>query len=425
MKYNILVFPCGSEIGLEIHRSLKFSRHVNLIGANSISDHGRFIYDKYIDNVPFVDDDSLIPFLAKVVLKNSIDAIFPTMDKVIYRLKSSEKALGCKVIASNKKTVGICLSKIKTYKVFRDILNTPKIYNNIDEISSFPVFIKPDIGYGSRECYKINNNSELQLFSQTRRMSGLIISEYLPGEEYTVDCFTDRYGELRFVGPRIRGRIVNGISVYTKPIEENTHEFELIANKINSTLNINGAWFFQVKKSSTGSLFLLEIASRLGGSSALNRGKGINFALLSIFNAFDTDVEILENSYKIELDRALGNKYKIEIKYNTVYVDFDDCIIIDDKINIQLLSFLYKNINNGVKIILITKHDGDLNKKLLEYRIGNIFDEIIQIPKSLNKTEFIQADNSIYIDDSYQERKLVHENLGIPVFSPDMVEILY
>ncbi len=33
---NILVFPCGSEIALEVHRSLQYSTHFHLIGANSI-----------------------------------------------------------------------------------------------------------------------------------------------------------------------------------------------------------------------------------------------------------------------------------------------------------------------------------------------------------------------------------------------------
>ena len=40
---NILVFPCGSEIALEIYRSLRYSTHFKLIGANSLDDHGKFV----------------------------------------------------------------------------------------------------------------------------------------------------------------------------------------------------------------------------------------------------------------------------------------------------------------------------------------------------------------------------------------------
>ena len=45
MKKNILVFPCGSEIGLEIYNSVKYSTYFNLIGANSSDDHGKFVYE--------------------------------------------------------------------------------------------------------------------------------------------------------------------------------------------------------------------------------------------------------------------------------------------------------------------------------------------------------------------------------------------
>ena len=47
MKKNILVFPCGSEIALEIYRSVNKSIHFNLIGASSVDDHGKFIYENY------------------------------------------------------------------------------------------------------------------------------------------------------------------------------------------------------------------------------------------------------------------------------------------------------------------------------------------------------------------------------------------
>ena len=57
MKKNILVFPCGSEIALEIYKSLKYSIHFNLIGASSVEDHGRFVYENYIGNLPYISQE--------------------------------------------------------------------------------------------------------------------------------------------------------------------------------------------------------------------------------------------------------------------------------------------------------------------------------------------------------------------------------
>ena len=47
MTVNVLVFPCGSEIGLEIHAALRHAKDIRLHGASSVSDHGEFVYARY------------------------------------------------------------------------------------------------------------------------------------------------------------------------------------------------------------------------------------------------------------------------------------------------------------------------------------------------------------------------------------------
>ena len=421
-KLKILVFPCGSEIGLEIHRSLKFSAHIELFGANSVNDHGKFIYENYFGDLPFIDDENFIPSLSKLVKANNIDAIYPAMDKVIWKLKLHENDLGCKIIASPIETTEICLSKKLTYQKLNNVVNVPKTYNNINTISSYPVFIKPNIGYGSRGVFKADSIDDVEYFFKNKNVDDYIISEFLTGKEYTVDCFTDRHNKLRFCGPRLRQRISNGISVNTTLVTKNTEEFFSIAKKINNSINLQGAWFFQLKRDKEGLLTLMEIADRLGGSSSLYRCKGINFALLSIFDAFNNKIEIIENNYQIELDRALDNRYKTDFVFSTVYVDLDDCLIVDNKVNTQLLGFLYSCINKNIQIILITKHIGDVAEFLEQYKIGNIFTQIIHLSKTDKKIDYLKEMDSIFIDDSFSERKDVFTRFQIPVFSPDMIE---
>jgi hypothetical protein len=38
-KCRVIIFPAGSEIGLEIFNSLKYSHHVEVFGASGKSDH--------------------------------------------------------------------------------------------------------------------------------------------------------------------------------------------------------------------------------------------------------------------------------------------------------------------------------------------------------------------------------------------------
>jgi len=423
MELNILVFPCGSEIALEIHRSLKYSRHINLFGASSTEDHGKFIYEQYIGNVPYFDEHNFIPTINKIIEEYKIDAIYPAMDSVIAKFSEMSNMINCRIIGSSNETNQICLSKEITYNLLKDEIKCPKIYdiNEVEE-SDLPLFIKPIIGYGSRGVFKAQSKKEASEYLTKNK--GSILLEYLPGEEFTVDCFTDRKGNLRFQGARIRNRISNGISVNTQIYSERNEEIEQIITVINSKVNFRGAWFAQLKLDANGNLALLEIAARFGGSSSLYRNKGVNFALLSVFDAFDIDVDIIENNYKIELDRALDNRYKLDINFDTVFCDFDDCLIIKEKINLSLLAFLFQSINEGKKLVLITKHEKDINQSLKKYRLEKVFDKITHLNSGDHKYKYITEQKAIFIDDSHRERKEVLEKLNIPVFAPDNIEAL-
>ncbi|NVJ86745.1 MAG: ATP-grasp domain-containing protein [Algoriphagus sp.] len=421
-KIRVLVFPCGSEIGLEIFRSLKYSRHIDLVGASSVEDHGRFVFKNYFGHIPFIDDPNFESALVELVQNQKISAIYPTMDAVITKLNEISSRIGCKIIGSPEQTNQLALSKKKTYQFFRDKIRVPKLFYTLDEIETFPVFSKPDVGYGSRGTKILRSREEVEL--KWSKNPDLLVLEYLPGKEYTVDCFTDRHGNLLFSAPRKRGRIQKGISVNTTPAIEIDSEVRKIASIINDEVKLRGAWFFQVKKDENGELALLEIATRLGGSSALYRAKGINFALMSVFDAFNYPVSVLENNHLIELDRALDQRFKLDISYDVVYVDLDDCLVLNEYVNPSLIGFLFQSLNEDKKLVLLTKHEKNLTETLNRFRLSGIFDEYIHIKKGDSKADFIKEKKAIFIDDSFAERKNVAESLGIPVFAPDAVAAL-
>jgi len=249
-----------------------------------------------------------------------------------------------------------------------------------------------------------------------------LILEYLPGEEYTVDCFTNFKGDLLYCSGRSRSRILNGISVNCKEVIDN--EFIELAKKINEKLEMNGAWFFQLKRRNNGELVLMEIATRIAGTMEFQRGYGVNLALLSLYNALEINVSIIKNNYNLEFDRALAGKFKIDIDYDTVYIDFDDTIIINQKVNDNAIAFLYRCLNENKRIILLTRHKYNVLDSLKKYKIGNIFDEIINVDLAKSKSSYIKYKKSIFIDDSFKERMDVFNNCKIPVFDADMFNFL-
>jgi hypothetical protein len=372
--------------------------------------------------MPFITDSCFIFAIKEIVENNKIDAIYAATDLAIAELKKHEIDIGCKILSSDLETVELCLSKTKTYERLKDIIKVPKLYH-YTQVKEFPVFGKPDVGYGSRGVKKIENHEMLEEYVNNNQ--NVLLCEYLSGEEYTVDCFTDRKGALLFHVPRIRKRIVNGISVNTIPYIEQNNEFEKIMKKINHEIKFRGAWFAQFKRNDQNELVLLEIAARFGGSSSLFRAKGVNFAQLTLFDFFDYDVSIIENDYNVELDRALDNVYKIDIQYNEVFCDFEDCVILDEKnVNTELVSFLYQCFNENKRLTLLT-YKNDIKDTLKYFRLDSIFDRIIYIDTKKDiQIDHIDNIQSIYISNSFKNRKKVQKETKIPVFALDNIPML-
>ena len=423
-KINVLIFPSGGENAINIYDSLKYNLHFELFGATSVDDYSKYIYKQNnfsFDNY-YISNDDFIDKFNKMLNDFSINYIIPTHDTIALYLIENQNNINAKVICSPLETTRIAHSKKQIFEELKNKAYCPKIFASIEEIDKYPVFLKPDVGAGAKGTFLAKNKVEVDKFID--RNKNMVISEYLPGEELTVDCFTNNKGNLIFVGPRTRERITMGISFTSNTVKLDT-EIEQIANDLNSTFKFNGAWFFQVKKDISNKYKIMEFSVRQAGTMALYRELGVNFAALSIFDAMGMDVNVLYNDYNLTLDRRLKNAYKFDYDFDKVYIDFDDTIIVKNKINTVAMTFLYQCINKNKKIYLITKHEGNIKEELKKYKIDiGIFDEIILLKENEKKSDFIDNKNSIFIDNYYLERKLVYENNNIPVFDVDAIECL-
>ena len=208
----------------------------------------------------------------------------------------------------------------------------------------------------------------------------------------------------------------------SRPVED--EHFRKYAQLINDQLEIHGAWFFQVKQDRNGKYKLLEIAPRIAGTMALHRVLGINFPLLSIFEQDRIPISIMKNKGVVHIERSLINRYRHFISYDTVYVDLDDTLIVNDKINTELIQFLYQCINRNIKLILLTKHRNNLTRVLKKHRVSGLFDEISHMKQEDKKSLYIKETNAIFIDDSFSERSEINVKCKIPTFDSSMIELL-
>lgn len=419
-KINVLVFPAEGQNAYELHDALSTCVNIHLIGGTSVARHGEFLFENYINNIPFITDKNFLQEFNEILRVNEIDVIFPTHDTIVKYLIENEEKINARIVSGDKETADICRDKSLTFERFKETDILPKRYYNAEEIS-FPAFVKPREGQGAVGARKITDSHDVAKIDFLNN----IVTEYLPGEECTVDCLTDQHGILRYVSPRSRDRILAGMSVRGSNIALTTN-IQHIADTLNSKLNFRGLWYFQIKKNKDGVFKLLEVSTRCAGTMCQTRAKGINLPLLSVYIIMGYDVDIYDNAYHLIMDRALIGRYRLDIDYNYVYIDFDDTITLRGKVNLNTIRFMYQCYNKGKKLILLTRHENDLEETLNHYAISKqLFYKIVHL-NHLNesKSQYIHHLDSIFIDNAFKEREEVRQVHHIPVFDVDQIEFL-
>lgn len=423
-KINVLIFPAGSESALDIYESLRYNVNIRVFGASGKSDNSEYTYpgERFILGDLYVDKPDFYDKLNSLIKKWSIDVVIPTHDTIALELSKNSGRLAARVLVSEYRTAEICRFKSKTLELFKDCGFCPKFFHEPNEINAadYPVFIKPDVGAGGKGSRRINSREDFEGFDARQ----YVICEELPGNEYTIDCFTSKAGELKFCGLRIRERIQMGIAFRSTALPM-TDEVRRAAEEINKRLCFLGAWYFQMKEDKNGALKLMEVSCRQSGTMTLYRHKGINFPLLGIYELCGKGTDIIENDFRITVDRYLKGCFRTDLHYSTVYIDFDDTITTEGKVNIQTISFLYQCVNRKKRIVLLTRHKENIYESLRQYRIDeNIFDEIIDVPEGRKKSGYISCKSAVFIDNSFAERADVFHSCGIAVFDVDQVDTL-
>ena len=423
-RHRVLVFPAGTEIAFEIHNALKDCKEFELVGATSVDCHAEMVFKNCIENMPFADDPEFIDAINNVIDFCGIEYVYPAHDSVLLTLTQNRWKINAEVVTTSRTTVETCRNKNLTYDFLEsasaDFL--PKTYESADDVDEYPVFVKPAVGQGSVGAQRVNNRETLdRILSDGTEYA---ICEYLPGKEYTVDCFTDRDGKLLYTGQRTRDRIRSGIAVRSHFVPTSDKVWN-IANILNNALDFNGAWFFQVKEAKDHSLKLMEVAPRIAGTMGLSRSRGVNLPALTLYNMMGLDVEILNNHTNITLDRAFISRYKSDVKYDRVYVDFDDTLIVNGKVNPYMIAFIYQAKSKGKKVFLLTKHRENIFEDMKKYSLDlSLFDAVLSLGLNEEKSDYVHG-SAIFIDDSFVQRKKVSEECSIPVFEPCMVDSLF
>ena len=422
--YRVFVFPSCNEVGLEIIQALAKSNKVQLFGGSSYDlkhDPSRLLLRNHVP-CPGHDAPDFEERFRAILAEHAVDLVFPAWDPLVARFAAWD--LGpVRCVAPGADTAHVLLSKSATYAALGDCVPVPEI--QAGEPDAWPLFGKPDASSGSKGIMRIDTPEDYA----AARARGLLITEYLPGEEYTADCFSDLDGVLRVCCPRHRGLIGRGIALGAEAVV--APDIEGYCAAISTRLHLAGPWLAQFKRAADGRLKLLEVNARVAGSMGLTRHAGVNIPLLSVFLFMGHEVRIPRVHRPIVVNRHLN--FQAETAgFDWVIWDLDDTLLRKDgKPDPEAVASLYDCRNRGKKQALLSKNSDVFGALRTACLSESLFEAVLPAQdkaaalESLFETHGFRPENAVMVNDSYAETFAIQARFpALRTLTPDALSVL-
>ena len=338
---KVMVTGAGAPGGPAAISGLKDAGHeVTTVDIDSTAVGRHFANNFETFSHPF--SSNFINSLLNVSLKHEIECIIPLVTNELITLSENIEIFRknkIEVIITDKYNLKIANDKLRCYQILNSLSSEIPKFQPVKKITDLkkqviefgyphlPVVIKPSRSNGSRgvrvfdpdvDFYKevfLNKPGSLRCnidqyilnLEKVSDLPELMISEYLPGEEVTVDTIC-KNGSVRVFLVRRRIKIRSGISVAGQFFfDQNIYDNVI---KFCAHLNLDGPIGFQFKKSVEGSYKLIEINPRVQGTSGAAHGLSLNFYDLVLRNHFNTSgVDEYINKKKLNFERFYKEVY--------------------------------------------------------------------------------------------------------------------
>lgn len=280
---NILITSAGQRVSLvkafqtEI-KKLNENNKVFTVDLNPVLAPACHVSDGY-RTVKSVTDPNYISELIQICKEFKIKIIVPTIDTELLALAENKDLFlneGIIPIVSSLDFVQICRDKRITNNFFvENNIDIPKHFNK--ENLLFPLFIKPYDGSLSKDTFLIKSSDELKPYHfENEKLMFMEYIDHATHDEYTVDTYYDKNGDLKCIVPRKRifvraGEVNKGV----------TNKNEIVDYVKKRLSHIKGAigcltmqFFFNAE---TKRIIGIEINPRFGGGYPLSYLAGANY----------------------------------------------------------------------------------------------------------------------------------------------------
>lgn len=289
---------------------------------------GKHLHSPFLQ-LPKASESNFIAELLALGEREKIDLIMPLVTKELLPLSQNKErfeAAGIKVLVSPAKAIELSNDKAACYHFLESKgLAVPKAFlvKTIEEFihAAFELghpqnafCFKPCVANGSRGFRIVSDsiNEAEQLFQfkpyntnitythalkilSSQPFPPLVVTECLPGDEYSVDCIA-KASKAVLVVPRKREKMINGISVQGRFV--NDENIVRYCTEIIEQIGLHGNIGIQLKQSKNGDPLLLEINPRVQGTIVAALGAGVNLPLLAVKQELGITIQPEETNVK-------------------------------------------------------------------------------------------------------------------------------
>lgn len=228
--------------------------------------------------MPRVTEDDYMARLLALCEEQGVGLVIPTIDTELLGLAQAKAHFaerGIHLVVSEEALVQQCRDKRQSAQLFAALgIDTPRLLDKAQ--LTFPCFSKPYDGSRSVGAAKLSHASDLKqgMLDDPK----LMFMEYIDRsfDEYTVDAYFDRHGNLRCLVPRCRLEVRDG--EISKGITRKNHVYDYLLDKLKGVVGARGCLTMQLFAHPEGQRYAaLEINPRFGGGYPLSYAAGARY----------------------------------------------------------------------------------------------------------------------------------------------------
>lgn len=310
MRKRVLVGSCGGLTGSYLVRQFQ-KKGCFVVGADADTKNVTRHFANDFVLLPTAKSPDFIDRLVQILKTDQIDYYIPTHSQEIRMVSFHEAEIRSRwqghFLVCPYTTFEQLDHKITANKKLREAgIPVPALIQDVGIDTSYPIFMKPNEGSGSRRAQSVESPILHQEYLRLYPDTGFY--QLVKGPEYTVDCMFDSEGHLLAYNQRVRVKSMGGAVIVT----QNNYDFNVLPylKKLENAFIFKGCVNFQFILSDETPYFTDVNLRYASGGLPLTVASGVDIPqiLLNIF-----EKKPLEDIPSCGADRRMMYRYFEEL----------------------------------------------------------------------------------------------------------------